>query len=336
MAIIRDNHYVPRLYLKSWEKNERINIYKLIVPNSKVPIWASKPSKSIAFQRDLYTRIEQGEELDDFEQDFSQRFEMPVKPCLDKIINDEKLTASEWTTITDYVTAQFVRTPSFLLYINEYARKILPDTLDELLGKISRGIPLSSAPQKISEKKIIPTDIKIHPKTSENDNNILEVNVVNGKGVWLSIVDSFLADGSNIRRRFRDMNWCIISSRKDCLWPTTDNPVAIYNKQTGHLGIENGIAGKPIQIIFPLSPNKVLLSSYHRDYGWRHNADYKLSMLIKQIIINNALVYVYSSLKDESIVQIRPRVVDEDSYKELINNSSEQYKKYREEEAIYL
>ena len=86
MTITRDNHYVPRLYLKNWEENGRINIYSLIVPHDRVPFWVSRPSKSVAFQKNLYTRIEQGEELDDFEKVFSKRFEMPAKPCLDKII----------------------------------------------------------------------------------------------------------------------------------------------------------------------------------------------------------------------------------------------------------
>lgn len=54
--ITRDNHYVPRMYLKNWSVDKQIYTYSLLVQHAKVPYWREEPIKSASAWKDLYTR----------------------------------------------------------------------------------------------------------------------------------------------------------------------------------------------------------------------------------------------------------------------------------------
>jgi hypothetical protein len=35
----KDNHYVPKLYLKQWAHEGQISTYRLLAPSENVPLW---------------------------------------------------------------------------------------------------------------------------------------------------------------------------------------------------------------------------------------------------------------------------------------------------------
>jgi hypothetical protein len=41
----KDNHYVPKLYLKQWAHNGKILTYRLLVQNENVPLWKEQSLK---------------------------------------------------------------------------------------------------------------------------------------------------------------------------------------------------------------------------------------------------------------------------------------------------
>ncbi|WP_123717011.1 DUF4238 domain-containing protein, partial [Pseudomonas poae] len=63
----KDNHYVPKLYLKQWADKDQILTYRLLVPSDNVPLWKKQSLKGIAFHQHLYTYLAGQEETDEFE-----------------------------------------------------------------------------------------------------------------------------------------------------------------------------------------------------------------------------------------------------------------------------
>ena len=54
-------------------------------------MWLLKSTKSIAFQKDLYSSLNGDEECDEIERWLNEQFETPVKEPLSKAINGDKL-----------------------------------------------------------------------------------------------------------------------------------------------------------------------------------------------------------------------------------------------------
>ena len=78
--ITHDNHFVPQLYLKQWS-DDGIHIwaYRILVSHENVPEWDYRPISGVAYQRDLYTSYDNGQEVDDFEKWLETEFENPVQ-----------------------------------------------------------------------------------------------------------------------------------------------------------------------------------------------------------------------------------------------------------------
>jgi hypothetical protein len=65
--VSRDHHYVPQFYLRGWSDNDvDIYAYRIVVSDQRVPPWARRAIKGIAYQPHLYTS-ELSPEVDEFE-----------------------------------------------------------------------------------------------------------------------------------------------------------------------------------------------------------------------------------------------------------------------------
>ena len=113
-GICRDNHFVAQMYFEPWKNNNnKIWTYDLVVPNEKCHLWNEKSIRSIAAQRDWYTRLEEGKEVDDIEKYLNKKIETPASIPLKKAVQCETLTDNDWEKIINYIGCQIVRTPSF-------------------------------------------------------------------------------------------------------------------------------------------------------------------------------------------------------------------------------
>lgn len=114
--ITRDNHFVPQFYLKKWSKNgTHIWAYRTLVSHQSNPEWKLRAIRGVAFQRDLYTSIENGEEIDEFERWIESNYEQPVQESIQKVIKNKNLTNLDWECLALFVAAQDVRTPTSYL-----------------------------------------------------------------------------------------------------------------------------------------------------------------------------------------------------------------------------
>ncbi len=54
----RDNHYIPCVYLKNFaDIDSKIQTYRTLVSNPKIPEWRKYATKGIAYNAHLYTYI---------------------------------------------------------------------------------------------------------------------------------------------------------------------------------------------------------------------------------------------------------------------------------------
>ena len=124
--ITRDNHYVPRMYLKNWSVDKQIYTYSLLVQHAKVPYWREESIKSASAWKDLYTRRVDTQDIDDFEIWFDTEFESPARRVMDKILSEIPLNKHDNITLSRYIAAQYVRTPALLNEILALGRECLP------------------------------------------------------------------------------------------------------------------------------------------------------------------------------------------------------------------
>ena len=55
----RNNHYVPRMYLKQWaDSDNKICMYNLLVSNENVPVWNKQAVSRTASMGNLYVRMD--------------------------------------------------------------------------------------------------------------------------------------------------------------------------------------------------------------------------------------------------------------------------------------
>ena len=338
MDINRDNHYVPQFYLKNWATNKQIFVRRLLVSDERISEWDRRNVRSTAYIKNLYLRIEDGNECDDFELNFNSRFETPVKPILSKICAEQKLTQKDWMILCDYITAQYVRTPSFYFDFADWGRKEIPKIVDGILNSLSEMIEKPAFKQSFSNNQnLLPLEVSISKKQHDESNSYLEVQTAIGKNYWLFTISNILSDKSPIKATFRSRKWSVVTSPPGIVWPTCDAPVIITEAgQNERLSITSGILGKEKIILFPVSPTKVVIGTQKRVFQWHFIADQFLAKYIKQAIVNNAYMFIYSSIEDSQIIGLRPRIVDKSEFNRLHAELSNWYSMYTQEEAPLL
>ena len=337
----RNNHYVPRMYLKQWaDSNNKICLYNLLVSNENVPVWNKQSISRTASMGNLYVRMDGELESDDFEDYFAHSFEDPASEPLRKVCNGERLNTKEWMTLIDFVTAQYVRTVSFYIRMQPIVAKNIQSAIDGVLSGIENGIVDYRIKNDMNsgdgiDMSLLPLDVKITKENEGDAHAFLSVETVAGKSSWLMCIKRFLGKNSVVMKWMRGLHWSVIESHPNVSWPTTDTPLVIINphKQPGSfIGV-----GEPGNVfIFPISPSKALIAKNEKRLRYGFKPSYEQSLLIKQAIVNNALLYIYSDHEDNDIVNMRSRIVSESEYKKVHASLDRWHANYLSEEVPLL
>src|SRR6185503_14645987 len=137
----RKSHYVPRMALKRFESSAgRVQVYKILVPHSNVPLWKETLTSAMAYHEHLYTRVLGAGISDEIENWFNSEFENPAEEALAKAVSDNRLTPDDWKRLIAFLAAQFVRTPSRLLQNLQRWQQRQSSVLQESLEKSVREI----------------------------------------------------------------------------------------------------------------------------------------------------------------------------------------------------
>lgn len=321
----RNNHYVPQFYLDNWGKNKNIWKYQLLVSNERVPLWSHVSIKHTASIENLYVRIEKNEEIDDFEKMFDIKFESTGKIAMDKAVNGERLSMSDWDKLIDFITAQIVRTPAFFQRLRPIIQQSLKESLTESVDKLKK---IKEKPpimvDKIKSDKLIPISFIDLGESEKEGFEDIKIEVIEGKSTWLWSIQHLLEKSKEVMHQHK---WSIITC--DGTLPTSDDPVVCFKYYGGHkYEFGGGWQQDGTQIVCPISPHKVLYTQVGGKAPSRMNFDKKHSELLKELIINHAFREIYAVEQDENIPLIRKREVNLEKYNEDIQMIDKWYSKY--------
>lgn len=333
--ICRNNHYVPQMYLQQWGADNRVYEYKLLAPHEKMPIWGRPSIVNTASQLNLYVRVFDGDEYDDFELDFNRRFETPASEPLLKACQGKRMTVNDWDRLCDFIALQFVRTPAYYHKNKENTIALFENVIQKISQSPLEPRTSSKYDSADFDQHLIPLSVEVTDQHTDENHTLVKVNTVVGKSAWLAVIEHMLKDGSAFRTAIRELRWSIVSSHEDVIWPTTDDPFVFVNPRGRNL-FHIGLKSPGSIFVFPISPRKALIAKSDGRFPPRYSATKDESYIIKRWIVENALLSIYSSEEDPEIQIIRPRVVDEKEFRRIQAETSSWYDQYREEEVPLL
>ena len=338
-VLSRNNHFLSQMYLAAWKKkNGKVMVHELLVPNSHFPLWKSKSTRSVGNYDSMYVRLKNGKEIDDIEKWFRDRYETPAKSALEHAINDERITPGEWHKLIDFVACHIVRSPSFIIKTLDLAKKDCTPIFEEKceeISSITKEDYINSLNLKIKDDSNELFPIKVTDMGPSRDNNeLFKVETIFGKQFYLWIMKHLLENTAKVLHTHK---WGIINVDKKVILPTSDNPVICLNyNNENEYNFNGGWGRKNSNILFPISPNKILYTQIGSKLISRCNVDYKTSLLLKKIIIEHAYKKIISNFEDLSVHKTRTRVIDKNEYEREKKMWEDFQKDYLERESEFI
>lgn len=308
----KDNHYVPKLYLKQWAHEGLIPTYRLLVPNENVPLWKRQSLKGIAYHQHLYTYLVGQEETDEFERWLDSEFESPAEEAIRRVVHEERLEPEHWRRLVRFAGALDVRTPAqlrrFIVRQKETLQELIDSTLQrsiqDLEDAVARGEPVPRLADDAHDdaRSIFRISIEELPEGGGQ----VKAETVVGRQLWIWQMRHSL---SKTLRGLPIENWTILHAPAGVSWPTSDDPLIRLNlHDSGRYDFHGGWGQNGGIILLPLSPKHLLytcIGSRPRLRG--STVDLATAHLMRRIIIEHADRYVFSS-EPEDVHLIRPRL----------------------------
>jgi hypothetical protein len=230
MALTRDSHFVPQMYLKNFASaSNEVYEYRLLVPHPSVPVWKPVHVAGTGYERNLYTRIVRGKEVDDIEHWLNREFETPAIEPLQRVLEDRELSRGDWEILTGFLASQIVRTPAYLIKNlprwSEMAPRVLEQSLrvteNRLRKAKERGqeIIIDTAPTPLSE--YLPVRVERKDLPEEKRVQFITRMVV-GRAFWFGSMKHLLTNSLNVLQKH---NWSILEAPSRLPWFTSDDPV---------------------------------------------------------------------------------------------------------------
>ncbi|MGC2161718.1 MAG: DUF4238 domain-containing protein [Silvibacterium sp.] len=314
MALTRDNHFVPQLYLKNFASGSgEVYEYRILVSHPSVPVWKPVNVAGTGYEKNLYTRIVRGEEADDIEQWLNREFESPAKEPLQRVLDDRELTQADWELLVRFLASQIVRTPAFLIKNLPRWNQMTPKVLDQSLKDIETRLrEAKESGQKIihdpaPHSEYFPMRVDRRDVPEEKKVQITTKLVV-GRALWFYTMKHLLTSTLEVLHGHK---WTILEAPTGLGWFTSDDPVICLNfRSESDYDFEGGWNRPRANILFPLSSRHLMFteigaSSYPRRVPSRYHA-----RLFRHMIAEHAHRRIYSVEEDGKVLQFKPRVID--------------------------
>lgn len=329
------NHYVPKVYLKQWATGNKLYEYRLLVSHEKVPKWNKVSISNTATVDYLYLYLDDGELNDEMENYFSEEFEMKYGSLIEKVNSYEFLNSVDFEYISKLVVGQFIRTLSGYYWSQSIIQKTFPEIVEELSRKIDKDLTMKgSLPKREIGKidKLLPLKLEM---LEDEENNFLKVETYAGKSTWLMSMKHLLG---TTYKSLMATSWCIYDAPTNFYWATSDDPVILLNYYgKDDYDFKGGFGNIGTEIIFPLSPNKLLYTKIGKEFKESYvRASYSVADLFQKIIVEHAFSKVYSSEENKKITKMRKRIVDETKYRSVDQSLKDFHENYINKEVPYL
>ena len=310
-----ENHYVSRGYLKQWSGSGAVWTYRTLVANASEPLWRKKSPRAVAYIRDLYTTIQDGEATDATERWFDETFEAPAAQAIQRAVTNQRLSVKDWHLLIHFLAAQDLRTP--ISYFQETERwdktmeNLLQSTLHESICKIKElqdtGQPIPKVP-KMQEAEM---PLRVFRDTEAGE---IGVEILNGRQFWIYQMRRTLENTAAVLLKHR---WTILAPTAGTDWNTSDNPVLHLRVSGRTYRIERGWAVPNMVIAMPLSPQHLLFTQVGCRAPQRGSTMSALhEALIRRATAENAFRYVFANHEDPLIPSLRSREVSLDKYQQ--------------------
>ena len=222
----KDNHYVPKLYLKQWAHEGQIPTYRLLVPNENVPLWKKQSLKGIAFHQHLYTYLAGQEETDEFERWLDTEFEGPAEEAIRLVIGEERLSPKHWRQLVRFAVALDLRTPASLREfihrqhgtMTSLMDKTMTSSVLEIEDAVRRNEPLQSSSEDNDALSLFKISVEPQPDGSGH----IKAETIIGRRLWIWQIRHLLTKTLGDLPAHR---WTILHAPPGMSWPTSDNPL---------------------------------------------------------------------------------------------------------------
>ncbi|MFL2098296.1 DUF4238 domain-containing protein [Marinilactibacillus psychrotolerans] len=327
------NHYVPKTYLNQWASDKKIYEYKLLVPHEKCHKWSKVSISRTSSLDSLYLYYDEGEITDEMEDFFSSEFEMQYSSFINKINSYSILDENDKEYISKLVASQYIRTLKGFYRIQKTMIDTFPNIIEDLTFSMEQELKTTRTLRVENKSKpeyynFIP--LKVDIQKIEKEKVGLNVQTIAGKSLWLFGIKHLL---SSTYKTLNKVSWCVYDAPNNFEWTTSDDPVIFlnyYNKNNynfdGGWGVDN------TNIIFPLSPTKLLFATIGHSTALYQKATMTFAEEIQRYIVENAYSKVYSRIAIQKITKIRKRRVDDEEFKKFNESLKNFHKNYVNEE----
>lgn len=326
------------MYLNSWKnKNNKVEVYELLVPDENVPMWQPKSLRSVGSFDSIFVRLSNGIEIDDIEKHFRDKYETPAKDALSHAIDDCKITIDEWHHLINFVACHIVRSPAFIIRILNSGKKDCIPIFENVCKNLPENFRTTSIDiSKVEDNDSYNTLFPIRITKTTNCRGELEISfeTVIGKQFYLWIMLYLLENTSKVLHNHK---WGIITVDDKVNLPTSDSPVICLNyNNVNDYNFGGGWDRKNSNFLFPISPKKILYTQVGVKVKPRIKVDYKKSLFLKKIIIEHAHRIIISNIQDEEVAKCRRRVISEQEFKREKKMWKDFQENYLVEESKYI
>jgi hypothetical protein len=333
-VITRDNHYVPRLYLKHFASEKGyLYRYRILVAHHTVAEWKRVNIGGVGYQSHLYTRALADGDSDEIEQWLNRDFETPAASSIRKAVNDERLEKEDYRLLVRFLVAQTLRTPAFLIENLPHWRKLAAEQVKNLSQTVAERLERTGGVDETFENEAVPNSeyypLRVTREPSPDGKSIfLKAETVVGRGTWIYAMRHLL---TNTLDRLSEHKWVILSAEDDLPWFTTDDPVVRLNfRNPSDYDFKGGWGVPKTNIFLPLSPKHLLFTQVGEKTFQRGDVlPRHMAIMLRRVIAEHAHRYIFSPTKDPTIPQYTPRVINA----QAVKNETEQWQRWHEEQS---
>lgn len=311
-----DNHYVSRNYLKRWATDGlRLQVYRVLVPHTGVPLWRSASTRGVAYHEHLYTKVASAGESDEIERWLDAEFEAPAEEAIAKVVAGKRLSPHDWRVLARFFAAQDVRTPARLLENMKKWSETMPtfiqESMTESIAEIEALDPPKRALLATTVKKTDDVPFKVTIERREGEaGGWVKGETVSGRSLWLWSIRSVLT-GNAIEGLCKN-RWTILAPPDGLSWFTSDDPAIKVNfNSLEDYNFGGGWGWTGSELLLPLSPQHLLYSQVGKPVPPRGSKlNPTKAAIVRRLIAEHAHRYVFADQPDPSVPALRPRTVD--------------------------
>ncbi len=334
----RDNHYVPRSYLKRWAADDgKLWSYRVLVSHPDVPLWRRASTRGIGYHEHLYTRIAATGESDDLERWLDAEFEAPAEEAIEKVVSNRRLTPTDWRRLARFFAAQDVRTPArFVENLDRWSQSLPTMIQDVLQESVARLETMSDAQREQEFREArkeaderTPFRVTVE-KRADGDGGWVRGETIAGRNLWIWSIRQLLTNSSGLRA-LETHRWTILTPPEGVRWCTSDDPVLKVNfNSLQDYNFGGGWGSVGTDLLLPLGPHHLLFTQVGKRVPARGTPmDAQKAYLVQRFTAERAHRYVFADAPDSFIPTVRPRTVNAAE----LARESDQWKRWHAEQS---